>query len=40
VGNKLLRAAEDVPRIAVVVQITNETQGINRMEYLELKKQM
>ncbi len=40
VGNKLLRGAEDVPRIAVVVQITNETQGINRMEYLELKKQM
>lgn len=39
VGNKLLRSADDVPRIAVVVQITNETQGITRMEYLELKKQ-
>ena len=40
VGNKLLRAAQDVPRIAVVVEIINETQGINRIEYLELKKQM
>ncbi len=40
VGNKLLRGVEDAPRIAVVVQITNETQGINRIEYLELKKQM
>lgn len=40
VGNKLLRGVDDVPRIAVVVQITNETQGINRIEYLELRKQM
>lgn len=40
VGNKLLRGVADVPRIAVVVQITNVTQGINRIEYLELKKQM
>ncbi|GAA4436507.1 hypothetical protein GCM10023091_14430 [Ravibacter arvi] len=39
VGNKLLRSVGDAPRIAVVVQITNETQGITRMEYLELKKQ-
>lgn len=39
VGTKLRRAAGDVPVIATVVQITNETQGITRIEYLEMKKQ-
>jgi len=39
VGSKLRRSAEGVPIIAVVIQITNETQGITRMEYLEMKKQ-
>lgn len=39
VGNKLQRPTDQEPRIAVVIQITNETQGITRIEYLEMRKQ-
>jgi hypothetical protein len=39
VGTKLRRVGGDSPSIATVVKITNETQGITRIEYLELKKQ-
>lgn len=39
VGTKLRRGANETPSIAAVVKITNETEGITRIEYLELKKQ-
>ncbi len=41
VGNKLVRVGDTAPhRIATVVEITNLTRGITRIEYLELRKQM